>query len=143
MATESDRLARMKAVAVVGIGTAVPRDLTASQTKSEPLTLSSLSDWPSDLTSPVSRIHAVQFLRAVLELNQSLDPATETQTETLDARLVSLLMRLPLTPSITDASTIDEMAFQALMITYLYAFRFHPLLYHPSYISTKQNHTGV
>ncbi|RAH48134.1 Zn(II)2Cys6 transcription factor [Aspergillus brunneoviolaceus CBS 621.78] len=98
---------------------------SGSETKSEPLTLSSLSDWPSDLTSPVSRIHAVQFLRAVLELNQSLDPATETQTETLDARLVSLLMRLPLTPSITDASTIDEMAFQALMITYLSLIHLH------------------
>ncbi|PYI27558.1 hypothetical protein BP00DRAFT_450154 [Aspergillus indologenus CBS 114.80] len=98
---------------------------SGSETKSEPLTLSSLSDWPSDLTSSVSRIYAVQFLRAVLELNQSLDPAIETQTETLDARLVSLLMRLPLTPSITDASTIDEMAFQALMITYLSLIHLH------------------
>ncbi|RAL15587.1 Zn(II)2Cys6 transcription factor [Aspergillus homomorphus CBS 101889] len=78
-----------------------------------------LGSWPSDLTSSVSRIHATQYLRAVLELNQSLDPPTETQTETLDARLVSLLMRLPVTPSIIDASTIDEMAFQALMLTYL------------------------
>ncbi|PYH43349.1 Zn(II)2Cys6 transcription factor [Aspergillus saccharolyticus JOP 1030-1] len=98
---------------------------SSSDTNPEPLTLSSLSDWPSGRTSSASRIHAVQYLRAVLELNQSLEPPTETQTETLDARLVSLLMRLSLTSSINDASTIDEMDFQALMITYLSLIHLH------------------
>ncbi|KAB8223119.1 hypothetical protein BDV33DRAFT_189261 [Aspergillus novoparasiticus] len=67
------------------------------------------------------RIEAAQNLRLVMEVNRSLDIDLEARVETVDATLVSSLMQIPSSQDSTsiDNSSIDEMLFQAEMITYL------------------------
>ncbi|PYI10634.1 hypothetical protein BO78DRAFT_305399 [Aspergillus sclerotiicarbonarius CBS 121057] len=77
------------------------------------------------ITSFTHRILATRNLRAVMQVTQSLDPDTEFQTETLDARLATSLMRLPSSLPDHDTSTVDEMVFQTLMITYLSLIYLH------------------
>ena len=56
-----------------------------------------------------------------MEVNRSLDIDLEARVETVDATLVSSLMKMPSSQDGTslDSSNIDEMLFQAEMITYL------------------------
>ncbi|PWY77264.1 hypothetical protein BO94DRAFT_588599 [Aspergillus sclerotioniger CBS 115572] len=92
----------------------------------EPPSLSTLPDPDMHhISSFTHRILAIQNLRAVLQITQCLDPDTEFRTETLDARLATSLMRLPSSLPDHDASTVDEMAFQTLMITYLSLIYLH------------------
>ncbi|PLB54194.1 putative C6 transcription factor [Aspergillus steynii IBT 23096] len=66
------------------------------------------------------RIHAVQTLGKVMEVNRSLDMDMEARIETVDASLASSLMRLPSSQgSGYDSSDFDELLFQAEMITYI------------------------
>ncbi|RAH62320.1 C6 transcription factor [Aspergillus piperis CBS 112811] len=89
-------------------------------------TLSTLPNFDLHHISPFThRILATQDLRAVLQVTQSLDPDTELQTETLDARLATSLMRLPSSLPEHDTATVDEMVFQTLMITYLSLIYLH------------------
>ncbi|PYH96862.1 C6 transcription factor [Aspergillus ellipticus CBS 707.79] len=86
-----------------------------------PLTLTTLPNQPDSpqISSFTHRILAAQTLRTVLQTTLSLDSDSELQTETLDARLVTSLMRLPSSLPDHDTTTVDEMVFQTLMITYL------------------------
>ncbi|KAE8382767.1 hypothetical protein BDV26DRAFT_277904 [Aspergillus bertholletiae] len=67
------------------------------------------------------RIEAAQNLGRVMEVNRSLDIDLEARVETVDATLVSSLMQIPSSQDSTalNSSNIDEMLFQAEMITYL------------------------
>ncbi|GFF33440.1 hypothetical protein IFM46972_03893 [Aspergillus udagawae] len=77
--------------------------------------------------SSAYRIKAVRLLGMVMELNRSLDIELDTQIETIDAALVTSLMQLP-SPQ-RDAygshSSLDEMAFQAQMTSYLALIYLH------------------
>ncbi|RAK99642.1 Zn(II)2Cys6 transcription factor [Aspergillus ibericus CBS 121593] len=98
----------------------------SEQTLQQPPSLSTLPDPDTHhISSFTHRILATQNLRAVLQITQSLDPDTEFQTETLDARLATSLMRLPSSLPDHDTSTVDEMIFQTLMITYLSRIYLH------------------
>lgn len=66
------------------------------------------------------RIHAVQTLGKVMDVNRSLEMDLEALVQTVDANLVSSLMRLPSSQgSSYDSSDFDELLFQAEMITYM------------------------
>ncbi|PWY69499.1 C6 transcription factor [Aspergillus heteromorphus CBS 117.55] len=106
-----------------------------------PLTLATLPSQADSLhiSSFTHRILAIKTLRTVLQTTLSLDSVSEHQTETLDARLVASLMRLPSSLPDHDTTTVDEMVFQTLMITYLsLIYLHHPhstlrlVAYHPS-----------
>lgn len=79
------------------------------------------------------RIEAVRSLGRVMEVNRSLDMDVEEKVETIDAALFAAMMRLSssqgasiaTTTTVYDSSNLDEMAFQAEMITYLYVFETH------------------
>ncbi|KAE8421565.1 hypothetical protein BDV36DRAFT_247720 [Aspergillus pseudocaelatus] len=73
------------------------------------------------------RIEAARNLGLVMEVNRSLDVDLEARVETVDATLVSSLMQIPSSQDGTslDISNIDEMLFQAEMITYLALIYLH------------------
>ncbi|OOF93847.1 hypothetical protein ASPCADRAFT_172686 [Aspergillus carbonarius ITEM 5010] len=98
----------------------------AEQILGQPPSLSTLPDPDTyHISSFTHRILATQNLRAVLQLTQSLESDTEIRTETLEARLATSLMRLPSSLPDHDTSTVDEMVFQTLMVTYLSLIYLH------------------
>jgi hypothetical protein len=73
-----------------------------------------------EVSSFTYRIEAAQNLGLVMEVNHSLDINLESRVEIVDATLVSSLMQLPSSQDTAyDSSNLDEMLFQAEMITYL------------------------
>ncbi|KAE8353862.1 putative C6 transcription factor [Aspergillus coremiiformis] len=72
------------------------------------------------------RIEAARNLGLVLEVNHSIDNTLEARVETVDATLASSLMQLPSSQDTTYySSNLDEMLFQAEMITYLAIIYLH------------------
>lgn len=67
------------------------------------------------------RVEATHILGAVLALNGSLEGVDDFQIETIDAHLSSLEMQLPISQRAVYGThgTVDEMRFQAQMITSL------------------------
>ncbi|PLB36937.1 Zn(II)2Cys6 transcription factor [Aspergillus candidus] len=76
-------------------------------------------------SSYAARIDAVRTLGRVLEVNRSLEMDLEEQVECVDAALSSLLMHLPSCTSYDTSPEVDEMLFQAKMITYLSQIYLH------------------
>ncbi|KAB8071837.1 putative C6 transcription factor [Aspergillus leporis] len=86
------------------------------------------NDWSMDqeVSSFTYRIEAAQNLGLVMEVNHSLDINLESRVEIVDATLVSSLMQLPSSQDTAyDSSNLDEMLFQAEMITYLAMIYLH------------------